>query len=160
MTQIAVCGLAPGAGTTLLSRLIARPGLPEVVDCGLLQTADAPAALARASHVVWTVPADPRAVGAARALLLESDLAPPPGEAVELLAAVETGRVQSTAPDLRVLRQVVAERCERLVLVPHVRALAGADAGAGATVRLPSHLSAAIAAIAAVLRIPINQETT
>lgn len=121
-----------------------------VVDCGRLHAADARATLAVASHVVWTVPAGPGAGETARSLLLDSDLAPPPGGAVELLVAVATRPAVPGARGQRALREVVAERGERLVLVPHVRELAGAAAGAAGG-KAPRRLAAAVSAIAGVL---------
>ncbi len=121
-----------------------------VVDCGRLADAGARAALALATHVVWTVPAGAEGGTTATALLLDGELAPPPGEALELLAVVATRPAAVDAGEQRALREVVAVRGERLVLIPHVRALAGARESALRTA--PKRLAGAVAAIAAVLR--------
>lgn len=194
---VAVCGLEPRAGTTLLAWLLAHeahaagerpvllaqlPGgdglaaLPAlgdgelgpvvagaselraarrdhacvVVDCGLLADAGAQAVLTLATHVVWTVPAGADAGTTATALLLDGELAPPPGDALELLAVVATRPAAVDAGEQRALREVVAVRGERLVLIPHVRALAGARESGLRTA--PKRLAGAVAAIAGVLR--------
>lgn len=172
---VAVCGLEPGAGTTLLAGLLAgseRARRDEsvvllssvgsdaelvsataaqalvVADCGRLGSAAARIALGMATHVVWTVPAGAAAGETARALLLEGALAPPPGAAPELLAVVATRRKEIPPDGHRACRQVVAERGERLVYVPHVRGLAGGRVPRAT----PRRLTPAIAAIAALLR--------
>lgn len=92
-----------------------------VVDCG---TADlsADSVLAEATHVVWTLPANPSAVTRAR-LLLPSDVLPPRGRWREALvvSALERG---GHRPSVRALRGLAAKRCERLVLCPHSERLA------------------------------------
>jgi hypothetical protein len=189
---VAVCGLAGGAGTTLLARLLAheaaaasaapallaelpanagdaaRPGATSktgappratplepaalaaarerhgivVVDCGRLHAHDARAALELASHVLWAAPAGPDTGALATSLLLDSDLAPPPGSSLETLVVVAT-RPASLAPGgHRALRRVATERCERLVLVPHVRPLARGRSSAPPSRRLGAALHA------------------
>lgn len=154
---VAVCGLAPRAGTTVLSGLLtqalaARDSAATVVDCGLL-TAPGADALASATHIVWTVPAGPQAATVVSALLLDGDVAPPPGQALELLAVVATTPSDETHDDQqRALLRVAAARCERVVLVPHVRALAGRQADAARVAR--ADLADAVDAIAGALRQP------
>jgi len=142
---------APAADAEQLARALADARATQarvVVDCGRLHDAVAQRVLADASHVVWTVPAGPAAGETARALLLDSGLVPPPGGALELLAVVATRPATLSHDAARALRDVVAERAERLVLVPHVRSLA--RGGAGRARARP--LSSAIGAIAGPLR--------
>jgi hypothetical protein len=88
-----------------------------VVDCGTLGTPDSHVVLDSASHIVWVAPARAGAADLTRGILVESDVAPAPGEACELLAVVATE--PSAARAEAALRDIAAERCRRLVLVPH-----------------------------------------
>jgi MinD-like ATPase involved in chromosome partitioning or flagellar assembly len=118
-----------------------------VVDCGRLHDAVARRVLADASHVVWTVPADAAAGDTARALLLDSELAPPPGGAIELLAVVATRQAELPPRAARALRDVVAGRAERLVLVPHAGTLARGGPGRSSSRRLSSSIGALAGAL-------------
>ena len=127
----------PDALRALLEQARAAHGLT-VLDCGSDHAA-ARAISRHASHVVWTMPATPAGVGRARALLA-SDVAPPPGGAREVLAAVATDRRPRVR--VRALRQLARPRCDRIVLIPHSRTLDLSDHG----------ISAALTALATTIR--------
>jgi hypothetical protein len=87
-----------------------------IVDCGRVNTPGAAVGLAVASHIVWVVPADDRAAHTVEATLLDGDPGLAPGASSELVAAISHEGAAARA-DLG-LRNAVAERCERLVLIP------------------------------------------
>jgi Flp pilus assembly CpaE family ATPase len=117
----------PDALRALLEQARAAHGLT-ILDCGTDHAA-ARAVSRHASHVVWTMPATPAGVARARALLA-SDVAPPPGGAREVLAAVASDHQSSVR--VRALRQLARSRCDRVVLIPHSRALDAGDHGIAA----------------------------
>ncbi len=90
-----------------------------VLDCGHVETPGAEVALELASHVVWVVEADARAADLVGRVLLDEDPVPTCGAGPELLVACALDPSYAVA-DLA-LRNVAAERCHRLVLVPHLR---------------------------------------
>ena len=113
---------APAAVQALLGEARAAHGLV-IVDCATTWSPDSPT-LASATHILWTTPANP--VGCARArALLDSDLMPPPGRAVEALVA--TAQHPRVGVSVRALRRLAAQRCERLVLIPYSDASARGD---------------------------------
>ena len=127
----------PDALRALLEQAREAHGLT-ILDCGT----DLPAARAvsrHASHIVWTLPATQAGVSRARALLA-SDVAPPPGGAREVLAAVASDHQPKAR--VRALRQLARSRCDRVVLIPHSRALDPSDHG----------IAAALTALATTLR--------
>ena len=103
----------------LLAEARAAHGLV-IVDCGTAWTPDS-ATLAEATHVLWCVPATPAGLTQARALL-DSDVMPRAGRRAEILVATAPG-VRPRA-SVRSLRRLAAERCDRLVLIPHSDAAA------------------------------------
>jgi Flp pilus assembly CpaE family ATPase len=106
----------------LLGQARAAHGLV-LVDCGSDWAAAAPI-LEESTHILWTLPATPTGLARAR-LLLATDALPRPGRARETLIAIAS----RPRPDasVRALRRLAAERCERLVLVPHSEQLARGD---------------------------------
>jgi len=114
-----------------------------IVDCGTDWVAAGPV-LNEASHIVWALPAT-RAVLARAQVLLASDVLPQPGRWRELLAATALDR--HTGASVRALRHLAAQRCERLVLIPHSEALAHGDVAHGS-----EHLSRALTGLARTLR--------
>lgn len=121
-----------GAVRALLGEARAAHGLV-IVDCATTWTPDSPP-LASATHILWSTPATPAGLAQARALL-DSELMPAPGRAVEALVA--TAHQPRARVSVRALRRLAAQRCERLVLIPHSAAsargeLAGDDATAHA----------------------------
>jgi hypothetical protein len=147
--------LPPQALRAALRALLAgarrRHGLV-VLDCGTLHAPDARTAAALATHIVWTVPAGPPGPARAGALLVDRTLAPLPDDAREVLAVSATRPAALALRGHRELRAVAAQRSARLVLVPHVRALA---AGRGSR-----QLATALAAIGGVLRLDGRSVTT
>jgi MinD-like ATPase involved in chromosome partitioning or flagellar assembly len=131
----------------ILAALRAAHGLV-VLDCGVLQTADASAAVGLATHVVWVAPAGRSAGRRASALLTARALAPAPGEAREVLVVTAARPGPLAARTHRALRDLAGERSERLVLIPYVRELAAGRLGPGS-----KRLSTALAAIAGVLHL-------
>jgi hypothetical protein len=168
---VAVCGLAPGAGSSTIARLIAGTaraasgewpllceleepprGAPRssalcltqrdgerddqalaeairavrvrraatIVDCGTVRTRGAALVLGAASHIVWVVEASSAAAGIVISTLLDGDPGVAPGGAAELVAVSVQDPAVATA-DLA-LRNAVAERCRRLVLVTDLKA--------------------------------------
>jgi MinD-like ATPase involved in chromosome partitioning or flagellar assembly len=105
---------APAAVQALLSEARAAHGLV-IVDCSTTWTADSPI-LASATHILWSTPATPAGLARARAVL-DSDLMPAAGRAVEALVA--TAHHPRACVSVRALRRLAARRCERLVLIPH-----------------------------------------
>jgi hypothetical protein len=102
-----------------------------VVDCATAW-ASAGAVLARATDVLWTLPARADALARAEALW-HTEMAPRPGRWREaLVASVIDGR---PSVSVRALRRLAATRCERLVLVPYVDAPAGCHAPHGGLAR-------------------------
>lgn len=99
-----------------------------VVDCRTLDHSHAPALIASASHVVWTLPLSSDAL-AAGTLLHECGALPAPGGAREALVVTQM-RPDARAP-LSDLRELAERRNELLVVSPYSRALAarGRDAG-------------------------------
>ena len=110
---------APAAVQALLNEARAAHGLV-IVDCATTWMPDSPT-LASATHILWSTPATPAGLARARALL-GSDLMPAPGRAVEALVA--TAHQPRARVSVRALRRVAAQRCERLVLIPHSDAAA------------------------------------
>ena len=113
----------------LLGEARAAHGLV-IVDCATTWTPDSPT-LTAATHILWATAATPAGLTRARALL-ESDVMPVPGRTIELLAA--TGlEPRARVVSVRSLRRLAAQRCERLILIPHsttaARGEATADAG-------------------------------
>ena len=131
----------PDAMRALLDQARAAHGLV-IVDCGPSWTAASPI-LAVATHTLWSMPAS--TVGLARAhAVLDSDVMPPPARSIQVLVAI----AHSLRPraSVRALRRLAAERCERLVLIPHSDAAAnGAPVGDDAIAR-------ALAGLAPTLR--------
>ena len=127
----------PDALRALLEQARAAHGLT-VLDCGSDPVA-ARAVSRHASHIVWTLPATPAGVARARALLA-SDVAPPPGGARELLAAV--ARNHQPKVRVRTLRQLARPRCDRVVLIPPSRTLDACDPA----------IAAALTALATTIR--------
>jgi hypothetical protein len=101
-----------------------------VVDAGRLDGPHAGAALAVATHVVWTA-----AVGADVPALATALAEQPPESAASLVApellAVVATLPRAAAPPMRELAASAAERCRRLVLLPHDPALADGARSAG-----------------------------
>ena len=118
----------PDALRALLGQARAAHGLT-ILDCGTDLTA-ARTVSPLVSHIVWTLAATPPGVARARALLA-SEVAPPPGGAREVLAAVANYH-QSTVR-VRALRQLARSRCDRIVLIPHSRTLDADDPAIAAT---------------------------
>ena len=112
----------------LLGEARAAHGLV-IVDCATTWTPDSPT-LTAATHILWATAATPAGLTRARALL-ESDVMPAPGRMVELLVA--TGLQPRSRVSVRSLRRLAAQRCERLILIPHstiaARGEPSADAG-------------------------------
>jgi hypothetical protein len=113
---------APDAVRVLLDQARAAHGLV-IVDCGTSWTAASPI-LTAATHALWSMPANTVGIARARAVL-DSDVMPPPGRSIEVLVAI----AHSLQPrvSVRALRRLAAERCERLVLIPHSAAAAHGD---------------------------------
>lgn len=110
---------APDAVRALLDQARDAHGLV-IVDIGTSWAAASPI-LSVATHILWSMPAS--TVGIARAhAVLDSDVMPPPGRSIEILVAI----AQSLRPrvSVRALRRLAAQRCERLVLIPHSDAAA------------------------------------
>jgi hypothetical protein len=114
-----------------------------IVDCGTDWAAAAPV-LNEATHIVWALPATPAAVARAQ-LLFASGVLPQPGRWRELLAA--TAVYARSSARVRALRHLAADRCERLILIPHSEALARGDIAHGA-----EHLSRGLTGLAPTLR--------
>lgn len=111
-----------------------------VVDGGVLGSAGAWAALAAATHALLVMPAT--APGLRRTeQLLASQLAPRHG--ATLVAVAPAGRALKP----RELRQLAERHVDRLVLVPHIAAVARGEEGA-------DQLELALAALATALRRP------
>jgi hypothetical protein len=91
-----------------------------IVDCGTQWTPESPV-LARATHIIWTVPATPIGLTRGRAQLA-ADVSPTAGRWCEVLAATAT--TPRPLVSVRALRKVARHRCDRLVLIPHSEALA------------------------------------
>ena len=127
----------PDALRALLAQARAAHGLT-ILDCGSDRVA-ARAVIRHASHIVWTLPATQAGVARARALLA-SDVAPPPGGAREVLAAVANDHQPKVR--VRALRQLARSRCDRIVLIPQSRVLDARDHG----------IAAALTALATALR--------
>lgn len=108
-----------GAVRALLDEARAAHGLV-IVDCATTWTPDSPP-LAAATHILWMTPASPGGLARARALL-DSELMPAPGRAVEALVA--TAHQPRARVSVRALRRLAAQRCERLILIPHSDAIA------------------------------------
>jgi hypothetical protein len=89
-----------------------------VVDCGSISRLEALPALELASHVLWTLPATP--LGLKRAELALASLTPRLPAALETLVAVAIAPSGVKTGELRVLAE---RRFDRLLLVPHTRAL-------------------------------------
>lgn len=106
----------------LLAEARAAHGLV-IVDCATNWTHDSPI-LAAATHILWSTAATRARLAQADALL-RSNVVPPAGRCVEVLVAT----AHTARPDVRVrtLRQLARDRCERLVLIPHSRAVARGD---------------------------------
>lgn len=103
----------------LLGEARAAHGLV-IVDCGTTWAADS-AALSRATHVLWTMPATPAGLARADAVL-NSSVMPAAGRAIEaLVATAHSGRPTAS---VRALRRLAGARCDRLILVPHSEAAA------------------------------------
>jgi hypothetical protein len=130
-------GPEPEALQDLLEQARQAHGLT-VVDCGTAHAATRVVS-SHASHIIWSLPATPAGVARAEALFASSVLSPP-GRAHEVLAAVATDR--PTTVRVRALRQLARARCDRIVLIPHNRALDASDGG----------LASALAALATTLR--------
>ena len=127
----------PDALRALLEQAREAHGLT-ILDCGTALPA-ARAVSRHVSHIVWTLPATRAGVSRAYALLA-SDVAPPPGGAREVLAAVASDHQPKVR--VRALRQLARPRCDRVVLIPHSRALDPSDHG----------IAAALTALATTLR--------
>lgn len=108
----------PDALEAVLEDARASHGL-SVVDCGTLQREADQVTLAVATHVLWVLPAAPRAVARARAVL--EAVVPHVGESHELVLARADDRLPRAG--LRELQAVAAERRAPLVLMPHVEAV-------------------------------------
>jgi hypothetical protein len=117
------CGaLEPDAVRALLDQARAAHGLV-IVDCATSWTAASPI-LAAATHTLWSMPASSVGIARARAVR-DSDVMPPPGRSIEVLVAI----AHSLRPrvSVRALRRLAAERCERLLLIPHSAAAANGE---------------------------------
>ena len=108
-----------GAVCGLLAEARAAHGLV-AVDCATSWAPDNPI-LTMATHILWTIPATPAGVARAAALL-DSDVLPPAGRALEVLVAI--ARQPRSPVSVRALRRLAGQRCERLVLIPHSDAVA------------------------------------
>jgi Mrp family chromosome partitioning ATPase len=98
----------------LLEEARAAHGLV-IVDHATTWTATNPV-LAGATHILWCLPATPAGVARAQSAMA-GDALPRAGSAVEVLVA--TALVQRPRASVRALRRLAAQRCERLVLIPH-----------------------------------------
>ncbi len=103
----------------LLAEARAAHGLV-TVDCATSWTHDSPI-LAAATHILWSIPAT-RAGVARAAALLDSDVLPPAGRALEVLVA--TAHQPRPPVSIRALRRLATGRCDRLILIPHSAATA------------------------------------
>jgi hypothetical protein len=139
---------------TTLAELRRDHGLV-VLDCGVLHAPDARAAVATATHVVWAMPTGHTAAVRAASLLGARGLAPPPGGRREVLAVVATRSTALPPRADRIVREIAADRCDRLVLVPHARELAG-----GRLRSEPPRISASLSAIGGVVRLPAPAEAS
>lgn len=83
-----------------------------VIDCGTLARDADQIALAAASHAIWLLPASPRGLDRARALL---DAINPHPHAREILAARHQ---PDTKPPVRALKRLAGDRGAPLVLLP------------------------------------------
>jgi hypothetical protein len=91
-----------------------------VLDCGTVTTPGVEVALSLASHIVWVVGAGPRAAARVQAVLLDGALSLASAGTPALLAVAAI-----PATDVRVdaaLRDVAADCCQRLVLIPNASA--------------------------------------
>ena len=122
--------LADGALSDLLAQARDVHGLV-VLDCGTGWALDR-AALASATHIIWTTPATTAGLARAR-VMLTSQVAPPAGRCREALAAV--GMTPTPAASVRALRCLARGRCERLVLIPHDARTASRGTEAAGTLR-------------------------
>ena len=95
-----------------------------VVDCGTLTREADRAALAKASHIAWVLPATPGGVRRGARVLDAVD--PPPGR--ELVVARRDAREPKAA--LGDLKRLAERRDAPLILVPHVPALHSGEADA------------------------------
>jgi hypothetical protein len=111
--------VAPEAIGELLAQAREAHGLV-IVDCGTRWCPDSPV-LAAASHILWTIPATPTGLAAARALL-GADVAPRVGRWREVLAA--TAILPRPHVSVRALRRLARTRCEQLLLIAYDETLA------------------------------------
>ena len=105
---------APDTVRALLAQARAAHGLV-IVDIGTSWAAANPI-LTAATHTLWSMPASTIGIARTRAVL-DSDVMPPPGRSIEILVAIAHSRRPRVS--VRALRRLAAERCERLVLIPH-----------------------------------------
>lgn len=131
----------PDGMRALLGEARAAHGLV-IVDCATTWTADSPT-LAAATHILWTTPASAGGLARARSLL-DSDLTPPTGRCVEALVA--TAVQTRSRVSVRALRRLAAQRCERLILIPH------SDTAANGELSRDESVAHALAGLAPTLR--------
>ena len=110
-----------GADTAVvLQHARAEHGLT-VIDAGVLRDPSAPALLAGATHVVWTLAAQPGA-GELAHRMLASDLVAPLA-AHQVVALRATRRLDALNAAVRDVRRVAQAHAERLLLIPDRPAL-------------------------------------
>lgn len=117
--------VAPDALDVLLIQARDAHGLV-VLDCGTHWAPDS-TVLARATHIIWTLPATP--TGLARGAAQLKSAMPAAGRWQEALAA--TAVAARPLVSVRALRRLVRQRCDQLILVPHDEGLARGEAAAG-----------------------------